>query len=254
MFDQSCAQMLPSRCAGIGPFSGTDVAVLLAQLHPDVGVQLEIERPHLIPQPIELLRERVGRHVVLRAPHRAGIGEARAPSRPCSTAPRTARSPSSSAARSCASLPTPRAAPARCATSPARCVTSSMLWQASGFAGSGHHLPLPYTPRIRDTICVSSSDFFGSDGRRQHQRHLQQVELPPLVGAAARTLSNRDGLLGEPGDASDERLRGARVERFGVVGDEVLRHPSRLRTGHAQLQERRIHVGQKGLRVGGGRS
>ena len=56
MFDQSCAQMLPSRYAGIGPLAGTSVAVLLAQLHPHVGVQLQIERPHLIPQPVELLR------------------------------------------------------------------------------------------------------------------------------------------------------------------------------------------------------
>ncbi len=52
------------------------VAVLLPQLHPHVGVQLQIERPHLLPQPIELLGERIGRHVVLRAPHRAGVGEA----------------------------------------------------------------------------------------------------------------------------------------------------------------------------------
>ena len=58
------------------PVRRHDVAVLLAQLHPHVGVQLQVERPHLIPQPIELLRELVGRHVVLRAPHRAGVGEA----------------------------------------------------------------------------------------------------------------------------------------------------------------------------------
>ena len=52
-----------------------DVAVLLVQLQPHVGVQLEVQRPHLIPQPIELLGELVGRHVVLRPPHRAGVGE-----------------------------------------------------------------------------------------------------------------------------------------------------------------------------------
>ncbi len=41
---------------------------------------------------------------------------------------------------------------------------SSMFMQASGLAASGHHLPLPYTPRIDDTSVVSSSDSFGSDG------------------------------------------------------------------------------------------
>ena len=120
-----------------------DVAVLLAQLHPDVGVQLEVERPHLIPEPIELLGELVGRHVVLRPPHRAGVGEAELARALCSTARRSARSPCASAAKWCASLPRPRAAASDRATSAITLVMSSMFRQVSGLAGSGHHLPLP---------------------------------------------------------------------------------------------------------------
>src|SRR5438477_25961 len=52
-----------------------DLAVLLAQLQPRVRVELHVQRPHLIPEPIELAGERVGRHVVLRAPHRPRVGE-----------------------------------------------------------------------------------------------------------------------------------------------------------------------------------
>src|SRR6185436_21116186 len=33
-----------------------------------------VERPELIPEPVELPGERVRRHVVLAAPHRAGVG------------------------------------------------------------------------------------------------------------------------------------------------------------------------------------
>ena len=61
---------------GDGPIRWHDIAVGVVQFHPNVGVQLQVEWSHLIPQPIKLLREIVGRHVVLRAPHRARVREA----------------------------------------------------------------------------------------------------------------------------------------------------------------------------------
>ena len=53
------------------------VTVLRVQLRADVGVQREIQRPQLLPQAIELLREVLGRHVVSRLPHDTGVGEAK---------------------------------------------------------------------------------------------------------------------------------------------------------------------------------
>ncbi len=58
------------------PVGRDRVAIFLAQLHADVGVQREIQRPHLLPEPVHLFRELIGRHVVFAAPHRAGVGEA----------------------------------------------------------------------------------------------------------------------------------------------------------------------------------
>ena len=60
-------------------FLGDDVAVPLAQLVPDVGVQRKVQRPELLPDAVEVRGKRVGRHVVAAAPHRAGV---RMPERP----------------------------------------------------------------------------------------------------------------------------------------------------------------------------
>src|SRR5262249_8477984 len=60
---------------GNGTVGGNGVAVFFAQTAADVGMQGEIERTNLLPQAIELLAEIVGRHVVTRAPHRAGVFE-----------------------------------------------------------------------------------------------------------------------------------------------------------------------------------
>ena len=57
------------------PLLRDGVAVLLAQLPPDVRVERDVERPHLLPEAIELGGEGVGRHVVLRPPHRARVLE-----------------------------------------------------------------------------------------------------------------------------------------------------------------------------------
>ena len=55
---------------------GDSVTVFLAKLVARVGVQREVERLDLLPQAVDFLGEVVGRHVVLRTPHRAGVGEA----------------------------------------------------------------------------------------------------------------------------------------------------------------------------------
>ena len=49
------------------------VPVLLVELGADVAVEILVERADLVPQPVELGGEFVGRHVVVRAPQRAGV-------------------------------------------------------------------------------------------------------------------------------------------------------------------------------------
>ena len=141
-----------------------DVAVLLAQLHAHVGVQLEVERPHLIPQPIELLGELVGRHVVLRAPHRAGVGEAelaralvRQLDEPRVVLPHRRRD-------RVPALPTTSRSRFSSRDVAITFVTSSMFRHVSGLSGFSHHLPLPYVASSLATIFVSSSASFGSEG------------------------------------------------------------------------------------------
>ncbi len=52
------------------------IAVLLNQLAADVGVQLAVERLDLGPEALDFCLKLLGRHVVLRAPQRAGVGKA----------------------------------------------------------------------------------------------------------------------------------------------------------------------------------
>ena len=106
-----------------------NVAVALAQLHAHVGVQLQVERADLLPQPIELLaRTRLAACRTSPATSRR-CPRTRARARPCSTAPRIGCSLCASAGRWCASLPTPHAVPSRRATSAMIRVTSSMVLQ-----------------------------------------------------------------------------------------------------------------------------
>ncbi len=52
------------------------ITVLRVQPRPHVGVQRQVQRPQLSPQPVQLLPESVWRHVVPGAPHDAVVGEA----------------------------------------------------------------------------------------------------------------------------------------------------------------------------------
>ncbi len=50
--------------------------IFFHQLRAHVGVQRNVQRAHLFPQPVHLRAENAGRHIVIRAPHRAHVGEA----------------------------------------------------------------------------------------------------------------------------------------------------------------------------------
>ena len=57
------------------PVRGLDgVAVAAVQSGAGEAVQLDVERPHLVPEPLGQRGEFVGAHVVFGAPHRAGVG------------------------------------------------------------------------------------------------------------------------------------------------------------------------------------
>ena len=53
-----------------------DVAVFVAKLHTHIGMELQIQRPNLAPQPVQFFRELIRRHVVFGSPHGAGVRKA----------------------------------------------------------------------------------------------------------------------------------------------------------------------------------
>ena len=53
-----------------------ELGITVGQTRAYVRVQLEIKRLELLPEPVDFLHERVGRHVVPRAPHHADVGKA----------------------------------------------------------------------------------------------------------------------------------------------------------------------------------
>ena len=222
--------MLPSRCAGIGPFSGTSVAVLLAQLHAHVGVQREIERPDLLPEPIHFLRELVGRHVVLRPPHRAGIGK----SQLLGALVRQLHEPLIVVAHrrrdGVPALPD-FAQPLGVAVfrhdlgDLLRCPGTRLF--GPSFGDRGHHLPRPYAPSMRAAIVVSSVASFVIARRGHHQRQPQQIQLTPLVGWQRELVEPRR-LFRELRDGFDVVLVGRALSASVSARDEVLLHPAGL--------------------------
>ena len=104
--DRCCPIPAPTCCRagrrGSGRSAGCTASPYFSlSLRADVGVERHVERLHFLPQPLGLGGELLGRHVVARAPHRAGVGEAeflgalRWRCRPCG------RNRSSSARRHC---------------------------------------------------------------------------------------------------------------------------------------------------------
>ena len=110
---QSCAHMLPRRCAGIMPLAGsTPAPYLCRELRSHVGVQGEIQRLHLRPEAIDLGGEGVGRHVVSSSATARRYRRIPARARLCSTARRSALIASRASARRRGAIPaTRRAAP-----------------------------------------------------------------------------------------------------------------------------------------------
>ena len=249
MFPHSCAQMLPSRWAGIGPLAGTRSPCFSCSLNPHVGVQFQVERPHLLPEAIELLGELVGRHVVLRTPHRAGVAEAE-----------LARALVRQLHESCVILPHRRGD---------RVPAFPDLEQPLGVAYLRHHLGDVVdvqagvgVSRVGAPLALAVGavhprhdgrqlfGLLGIGGRGHDERRLQDGQLPALVGGQFEVVEPRR-LFHIAGDRVDVPLVGARAQRFRVGGDEVLLDPARLARLDAELQHRLIDRVEEGLRVFG---
>ena len=232
-------QMRRNRAAG-----RNEVAVFLAQLQPHVRVQLQVERPHLVPESIELVGERVGRHVVPAAPHRAGIGEAqllRALVRQFNEAlvvlahRRRNRVPAFPGGADRGFVARRRDDPRNLVDVPTG-VRLARVRAPLALAVGG------LEPRhdLRELV-----GFLRIRRRGQHQRDLQQVQLTALRRGQLHLVVLRR-LLGKASARVVRRLAGARGNRFGVVGDEVLLHPAGLALVDAKLQRRLVGGGEKG--------
>ena len=223
--------------------------MLLVQLHPHVGVQFQVQRPHLLPEAIELLGELVGRHVVLRTPHRAGVAEAE-----------LARAFVRQLHEPRVVLPHRRrdGVPA-----------FPDLEQPLGVAHLRHHLgdvvdvqagigvsrvgaPLAFAVGAVEPRHDGRQLFglLGIGGRGHHERRLQDGQLTALVGGQLQVVEPRR-LLHVAGDRVDVPLVGARAQRFRVGGDEVLLDPARLARLDAELQHGLVDRVEKRLRVFG---
>ena len=211
-------------------------------------MQLEIERTHLVPQPIELLRELVGRHVVLRAPHGAGVGKSQL---------------------------------ARALVGELDETSVVLLHdRRDGVPAFPHLAELLFVSRrrhdLRDLVDVEAGrrlrlvaplafavgrlqprhdrrQLFGflRIGRRGHdERELEEVELAALVG---RNLDfvEPGRLLGEARNGARHLQIHSRADRLGVVGDEGLRDPPRLILRDVQALQRLVRVVEELLRVCG---
>ena len=200
------------------------IAVALAQPGADVGVQREVQRPQLLPQPIELLRERVGRHVVLRAPHRAGVGE------------------SQLAGALVGQLDEPRVAllhrrrdrvPALPHLAQARRVAvlgedlGDLLDVQAGVArlAAGAVLAAAVHAVHRRHELRQFGGLFRIGRRRHREDVLEHRQLAPLVRGQLDAVELRRALR-EAGSRRHEGLAGAGVHGLGVHGDERLLHPA----------------------------
>ena len=67
---QSCAHILPRRCAGIGPLSGTRAPWVWRSFMRGSSAATCCQRLHLLPQPLDIGGEGIGWHIVLGAPQR----------------------------------------------------------------------------------------------------------------------------------------------------------------------------------------
>ncbi len=219
--------MFPRRYAGIGPFSRHDVAVLLAQLHAHVGVELEIQRADLIPQPVHLLGEIASAGMsYFDAPHRPGIREAellRALVRELGEARvvllhrRRNRVPAFPLAAQLGCVPR--------RGEHARDLVDVVARVGLGRVGTPLALAV-HAAHLRDEL-GQLLGLLGIGRRGEDERDLQEIELPPLLGGQL-DLVELGRLLGELRGRVGDLLGRPRVERFGVVRDEVLRDPAGL--------------------------
>ena len=217
------------------------VAVALVQPRPHVGMQRQVERLQLAPQAIELLRKRVGRHVVLRSPHRAGVREpqlARALVRELDEPGvallhrRADRVPSFPRFEQPCRVPVLRQDLGDLFDVETRLARFAVLAE---LAASVH--PFHRRDELREL-----RRFLRIRRRGHRQRVLQHGELAPLDVGARLPSSYCVACLGEVRRGGHVRLARARGHRLGVGRDVGVLHPPGLVRFDAESKQRVVRV------------
>ena len=227
------------------------ITVPLVKLHADVAVKLEVERAHLVPQPVELLCEIVRRHVVFRAPHRARIGKSQllgALVRQLDEANVVVLDGRRDAVPSFPDTPQLRLV-ARCRHDAGDVVDVQTALRL-------RRVWTPLAPPVRGPHAGGNLGQllgFRRIGRGGHdESHLQEVELTPLIGRHL-DLVEAGRFFRKPRGRFDQLPGFPGVDGLGLFGDEVLGDPASLALGDAQTLQCLIDGVEERLRVGGGR-
>ena len=232
-------------------------AVLVGQTRPNVAVERLVERAHLVPQPFELDRERIGGHVVAGAPELAEVGE------PQIAGPRVGQLHE-------AGIGVPHRGRHRPPAEP-------QVQQLVGVADLGEP---PFELRQRQALLVAAGTVHAPavrglhphgdgrqlrlqrriGGRRHPHRRLQPQQLAPeVVGKLDPVEPRRAG--GQLHGEADHRGLGVCRLRRGVVGDvgaldprgPARRYPGVEQPGFRLIEKRaRLVGGRRGLGAGGG--
>src|SRR5579871_6099072 len=230
------------------------LAVFLGELVANVGVQRVVERPHLIPQAIHLRRERVGRHVVFRPPHRAGILEAE-----------VARADVGQIHHLRVAL-----AHRRRNGMPAFPRRENLVWitaarhgpfeivQRQAFSAGRVSVGSGGTILAFAVIAIESHGNLGEPGLRrgilrrgQRQRQFQQKKLARVDGRKLESIEAR-GFQRQIGGRGKHFLLRVGGNALGVVGDEVFLDPARALRFVAELEELLFGLDDELVRLGHG--
>ncbi len=225
---------------------GNDVgAVVLAQPAAHVAVELLVERPHLLPEPLQLGGELVRRHVVLGPPHGAQIVEAQlagalvaelGEALVVGAHRRRDGAPADPGLEQLVRIAAGRQDAAELAEVEALAVLAAVLAAAVGRLHAGGD-----AGQLGAQLRIVR--------RRQGEGELQQTQLAALLLRQLQALE-AGRFLGQPYRFGDVALVRLRRQDLGVVGDEGRLHPAGARLLDHPLEQGLLGLGEEALGVG----
>ena len=211
-------------------------------------MQFQIQRPNLIPEPIDFLREGIRRHVVFRSPHGAVVGE-------------TEFSGAFIGQLDKSSIVF---AHRRRDRAPAFPDLSKLFFIArvahdvrdlvdveTGLGLLRVRAPLAFAI-LRIEICCDPGEFFALfriRRRRHHEGNLQELQLAPQVGRSLN-LVEPHRIFRKTFGGLDDPLVGPRIQRGGVIRNIGFGNPACLGSLDVQLEQAFVHFVYEFLRVG----